>query len=101
MTEVRAQVVNKVREIVSTVFEIPLDAVITSTTNNDVKAWDSVGHLNLVLALQEEFFITVPPEDLETLANVEAIIEYVITSTGASSGTCVKTGRTRPESIDS
>ncbi len=80
MTEAPAQIVEKVREIVSIVFEIPFDAVARFTTNNDVKAWDSVGHLNLILALQEEFSIIVPPEDFEKLTNVEAVIEYVIAS---------------------
>ena len=77
MNEISSPLIDKIRQIVSTVFEIPFDAVGMSTTSADVKAWDSVGHLNLVLALQEEFSITVPPRDLEKLGSVEAIVEYV------------------------
>lgn len=79
MTE--PQITEKVREIVSALFNLPLDEVTVSTGHNDARAWDSVGHLNLVLALQEEFSILIPPEDFEKLNSVCAIIDYTVSST--------------------
>jgi acyl carrier protein len=81
MTKPPSQVTEKVCEIVSALFSLPSDTVTVSTSHNDAKAWDSIGHLNLVLALQEEFSIHVPPEDFEKLNNVGAIINYLIAST--------------------
>jgi acyl carrier protein len=78
VTDVNSQIYDKVREIVSTVFKLPPGNVTVSTSINNVKAWDSVGHLNLVLAIQEEFSIGVPPEDFEKLTSIEAITEYLI-----------------------
>jgi acyl carrier protein len=81
MTERPTQVGEKVRDIVSALFNLPPDTVTVSTSHDDTEAWDSVGHLNLVLALQEEFSITIEPEDFEKLSSVGAIISYVINST--------------------
>jgi acyl carrier protein len=81
MTEKTAPVDNKVRDIVSALFNLPQNMIAPSTSHEDTDAWDSVGHLNLILALQEEFSLTIEPEDFEELNSVGAIIDYVINST--------------------
>jgi acyl carrier protein len=80
MTELPPHLAEKVREIVSALFNFPLDRITESTSYGDVEAWDSIGHLNLVLALQEEFSVHVPPEDFDKLSNISAIVNYVTAS---------------------
>lgn len=43
------------------------------TTADDIPAWDSVMHINLIFAVEEEFGITLSMQDLETLDNVGAL----------------------------
>lgn len=46
-------------------------------TNNTAK-WDSLTHLNLVLALEEEFGIEITPEEIEQLhSDYSAIIRFI------------------------
>lgn len=42
-------------------------------TADDVAAWDSVSHIQLVFAVEEEFGIKLGMKDLETLENVGAL----------------------------
>ncbi|MBW7906243.1 MAG: acyl carrier protein [Phycisphaerae bacterium] len=39
----------------------------------DVQAWDSVMHLSLVLAIEQEFNVSFAPEEFETLTSVAGI----------------------------
>ncbi len=46
--------------------------------NSDLAAWDSLAHLNLILALEEEFEVEIPPEDfLQLHSNIHTIQEYL------------------------
>ena len=48
--------------------EIPLDA-----SPDLIESWDSVGHMNLILALEEEFGIRFPDDQIEMLISLDAI----------------------------
>jgi acyl carrier protein len=46
--------------------------------NRDNSAWDSLGHLNIILAIEEEFNLDIPPEDFQTLhSDLPTIIQYL------------------------
>lgn len=62
-----------------TVFKTTLgiDAVSAELSQTNCDAWDSVNHLNLVLALEAEFGVTFEPEEIaamQSLAAVEKIL---------------------------
>ena len=46
-----AQITDKVRQAVSDVFGVELSSITPDSSPQTVEAWDSMGHLNLVLAL--------------------------------------------------
>ena len=43
----------------------------------DVKDWDSIGHIRLMLAIEQEFDIKIPLEDAVQLSCVGNIIDYI------------------------
>jgi len=46
----------------------------------DNAAWDSLAHLNVVLAIEEEFGVDIPPEDFQALhSDLSTIIKYLET----------------------
>lgn len=62
-----------------TVFKTTLgiDAVSDELSQTNCDVWDSVNHLNLVLALEAEFGVTFEPEEIaamQSLAAVEKIL---------------------------
>ena len=52
------------------VFEQPNLEVDENTTADDIIGWDSMGHVRLILALEEEFDIEFEPDDIVELRDV-------------------------------
>lgn len=63
--------------LVSDIFEVPLAQVRADSSPDNVETWDSLRHLNLVLALEDEFGIQFTPEEIEQLLSVEIIESFV------------------------
>ena len=40
---------------------------------DNIKTWDSLGHMNLILALEDEFKITIPDEDAGNVSSYKLI----------------------------
>ena len=68
---------DSVRRIVSDVFEVPEEQVKAESSPDNIESWDSIHHLNLVLALEQEFEVQFTPEEIEQLLSVELIAALV------------------------
>jgi acyl carrier protein len=55
------------------VLDIAPETITLETSPDAVASWDSLGHLNLVMALEEEFGITLSPEDAIAMRSVGEI----------------------------
>ena len=67
----------KIKEIIATVFDIEPDMINTDSNVDTVEAWDSVNHMHLVVALEEEFGITFEDEEAVELMSFELISSYI------------------------
>ena len=67
----------RVRRMVADVLDVPPATVTRDTSPETVGNWDSVQHLNLVLSLESEFGVAVPPEDIDKLRSVGDFIDLV------------------------
>lgn len=45
----------KLKQVMADVFGVPADTINDSSSLETIERWDSTGHLNLVLALEEQF----------------------------------------------
>ena len=61
----------------SLVFEVPLESITDDASSDNIENWDSLRHLNLILALEEEFGVSIPDEEVGNLVNYK-LIELVI-----------------------
>lgn len=68
---------NKIKEIISVVFNVELESVLDDASPDNIDNWDSLGHLNLIIALEEEFNISIPDEEVGNLVSVR-LIEIII-----------------------
>ena len=71
------QVLNRVREIVSDVLQVDAGAVTPDSSPENVASWDSVQHLNLVLALEDEYGLQFLPEEMDQMKTVGKIAQLV------------------------
>ena len=67
----------RVRRMVADVLDVPPAHVTRDTSPETVENWDSVQHLNLVLSLEQEFGVAVPPENIDKLRSVGDFIDLV------------------------
>jgi acyl carrier protein len=63
----------KIYQIMSNVFEVPVSEISEESSFDTIESWDSIRHLNLILALEEEFEITIPDEEVGNLVNYKLI----------------------------
>ena len=69
--------IDRIRRMMADVFEIPIELVGPSSSPDTIEAWDSLHHLSLVLALEQEFGIAFSPEEIEQLLTAELIAALV------------------------
>jgi acyl carrier protein len=67
----------RVCAVVAACFQLPAETVTPDTSPESVEAWDSLGHLTLMLALEQEFAVQIDPEQMEDLTSVGAIAEQL------------------------
>jgi len=67
----------QVRNIASDIFGIPVDRITAESSPETIENWDSMQHLNLVLAIEEKFGVQLDPEDIEQMKNIGAVAALV------------------------
>jgi acyl carrier protein len=63
----------RVRRMLADVFNLPVESITPASSPDSIEAWDSLHHLDLVLALEQEFGTQFTPEEIEQLLSVELI----------------------------
>ena len=63
----------KIKQVMSAVFEIPVESIVDDASSDNIENWDSLRHLNLILALEEEFGISIPDDEVGNLVNYKLI----------------------------
>ena len=67
----------KIKQVMSAVFEIPVESIVDDASSDNIENWDSLRHLNLILALEEEFGVSIPDDEVGNLVNYK-LIEIII-----------------------
>jgi len=63
----------RILKVMSLVFEVPIEMLNEESSSDTIGSWDSLKHLNLILALEEEFDIVIPDEEVGNLMNFKLI----------------------------
>ena len=72
-----ASTFEQVRNIASDIFGVPASKITADSSPETIENWDSMQHLNLVLAVEEKFGVQLEPEDIEKMKNIGAVAELV------------------------
>jgi acyl carrier protein len=67
----------QVRNLASDIFGIPADKITAESSPATIENWDSMQHLNLVLAIEEKFEVQLEPEDIEQMKSIGAVAATV------------------------
>jgi len=66
-------ILNEVRGVAADVFAVDANQLHAGSSPEQVEAWDSVQHLNLVLAIEGKYGIQFEPEEMEGMNNLGRI----------------------------
>lgn len=64
---------DKIHRVVSDVMGVPIEEINSESSPDNIPAWESLSHINLVLALEAEFEIKLSPEDVLEMLSVGLI----------------------------
>ena len=70
-------VLDQIRTIASDIFGVSADKITGASTPETIETWDSIQHLNLVLALEERFGLQLSPEEIEQMKSMGELIKVV------------------------
>lgn len=65
---------SRLARLFAKVFSLPLERVHPDLKPGDIKRWDSVGHVTLVVAIEEEFAIALEAEEIMEFTSFQAIV---------------------------
>ncbi len=65
----------KLRQLLSDVFGVGGKEITESSTANDIDTWDSIKHLQLVIALEQSYGVELDTDEISNLRSVKDIVE--------------------------
>lgn len=82
-------VLPQVRAIAADVFGVPEERIDRDSSPESIEGWDSIQHLNFVLALEERFGFQLSPEEMDAMRTIGQIADIVDRRLGAAQGAAV------------
>lgn len=64
---------NKLKQIMSNVLDIRVEEINDNTSPENVEKWDSLRHMNLIMAIEEDFDVEFTDEEISTFLNYKLI----------------------------
>jgi len=78
MTEIEG----KVKKIICEQLEVSPENVVPEASFMDDLGADSLDQVELIMAMEEEFGVSIPDEEAERISTVKDVIEYIKDATG-------------------
>lgn len=78
----RETVFEKLNEVFRDVFDDDSITVNDATTSEDIEGWDSLEHINLIAAVEQEFSMKFNMGQVVTMKNVGEMADIVISQVG-------------------
>ena len=71
------KIIDKIIKIVKNVFENSELVISDSTLVSDITEWDSLGHINLIMELEEEFNIKFQINEIISITGVNDLLNLI------------------------
>jgi acyl carrier protein len=68
---------DKLQEIMAAALELPAGAIREDSTKDEIEEWDSLGHVHIMVALEQAFDLYMDVDDFAELDSVQAILKYL------------------------
>jgi acyl carrier protein len=77
MNDYSNDLTEQVRGLVAGALQVPAEAVTTELSFGDLPEWDSMGHMEVMMQLEERFGVEVSADTIAALTSLPAICAYL------------------------
>ena len=64
---------DRIKNVMSSVFELPVEQINENSSPDTIGSWDSLKHMNLIVALEEEFGMEFSDDEILEMLNYKLI----------------------------
>jgi acyl carrier protein len=64
---------DRIKNVMSSVFELPVEQINENSSPDTIGSWDSLKHMNLIVALEEEFGMEFSDDEILEMMNYKLI----------------------------
>ena len=68
---------DKLQATIASTLKVPPAKITPTTKSEDLPSWDSLGQVNLIMALEQTFDVYIEVEEFANLNSVPAILEHL------------------------
>ena len=67
----------RIKKVMSEVFDLDVNTINSSSSPDNIDSWDSLKHMNLIVALEEEFGVEFDDQEIVDSMNYALILNIV------------------------
>ncbi len=72
-----SDIVNRTLTVLAKVLQIPVQEITTDDSRKNLAAWDSLAHMNLMLALEDEFGIEFSDQEIADCDSLPLLLDIL------------------------
>lgn len=76
-TQPNSPLLERVQLLIADAFQLPVDMITADLAFGDLPQWDSLGHMEVMMRLEEQFNLTVDTDMIAELISVAKICQYL------------------------
>lgn len=77
---------DRVFSLLAVILDIDREALTLESSPDTLEEWDSIKHMDIILALEEEFGIQFRDEEIVKISSVSELMQSIIAKTGLPAG---------------
>ena len=78
----KEEIYERLNNVFRDIFDDETIVVKPETTSNDIEDWDSLEHINLIVAVEQEFGIKFNMNEVTTMKNVGEMVDIILSRIG-------------------
>lgn len=72
----------RVQSLLSRALQVPLEVITAEMAFGDIPQWDSMGHMEVMMCLEEEFGVEINADTIASLVDIPSICQYLASNNG-------------------
>ena len=68
---------DRIKSVMAQIFNVDIGAITEESSPENIERWDSLRHMQVILALEDEFGVTFSDEDIPNLLSLRALEDRV------------------------